>query len=566
MKRIKKRWIILALIVVVIIGVVVAGREPNIAAGSFLVLKIGGDYTESQPVGLVGRLVGFRKRVFVDLLLELQKATADERLQGVIIKVTPMTLDFAKLQELRDAIGRLRQSDKRVIAWVTGEDNSGNRAYYLASVADEVYFAANTILPLTGLRATYVFLGGVWGHLEVEMQVEQIKEYKTFGDFLVRQSMSEAHREMANALLDDMHEQFVAGIAAARRLSPAAVQASIDAPTLTPEDYVQAGLIDGIQYFGELLDRLEATPDQTVSPATYRRVKPTSVGLMRGPKVAVVYGVGGVTAEQSGWRGTGEVMEVETMVKAFKQAAGDDSIKAIVFRIESPGGSVLASDLIWEAVIGARQAKPVVVSMSGVAASGGYYIAAGATKIVAQPATLTGSIGIVFSLPNVRGLLEKVGITTETLGRGQYARLFDPSHNWSPDERQQVKRLLTTLYQTFTRKVADGRGMSLEEVERLSRGRVWTGRQAEARGLVDQLGGLQTAVQLAQEAAGIPAAATVKLVFYPTPKRLPQTLLEQFGRQAAIPRSLRQFVPYIMPFATQQHRPLFAMPMLVHIR
>jgi protease-4 len=518
--------------------------------------------------------MGSQQQIFADVLLELRKAAVDTRLQGVIVQVTPVDLDFAKVQELRGALQALQGAGKRVIAWMTGENTSGNREYYLASVADKVYVSENTMLPFTGLRARYLFLGGVWDHLDIDMQVEQIAEYKTFGDFLARKSMSEAHRNMANSLLDSLHEQFLTGIAEARGLPPVQIQALIDAPTITPEDFLEAGLIDGIRYYEDLLQELADTPGQSppiVSLATYRRVKPTSLGLMRGPKVAIVYGVGAVSTGKSGWGvPTGASMGAETITEALDQAAKDETIQAIVFRIESPGGSALASDLIWQAVIEAKQKKPIVVSMSGIAASGGYYVAAGATKIVAEPATLTGSIGVVFSLPNVHGLLTRLGINTETLERGRYARLFDASKSWSFEERQQVRRLLETLYQTFTRKVAEGRNISVEDVDRIGRGRVWTGMQAKAHGLVDELGGLDTALRLAKEEAGIPAETGVRLVHYPRPKGLLESLLKRFGGQirtgGALPPPLREFVRSLGPFAVQGHGPLFAMPMLIQIQ
>jgi protease-4 len=572
--RRKKRWIMLALVVlVVVVGVMLLRREPTIVPGSFLVLDLAGSYTEAPPADLLGRFVGPQQNLFSDVLLELQKAVVDVRLQGVILKVEPLELDFAQVQELRDALRMLRTAGKRVVAWVTGEADSGNREYYLASVADKVYFAENTMLPLLGLRSTAVFLGGIWDKLDVDMQVEQIKEYKTFGDFLARKSMSEAHREMTNSLLDSLQEQFLSGIAEARGLRPVQVQALIDAPTLAPEDFQQAGLIDGIQDFEDVLKALgepSVSPIPTVPLATYRRVQPTSVGLMRGPKIAVVYGAGTVTTGESDWGALGQSMGVDTLTETFQEVAEDETIRAIVFRIDSPGGSALASDRIWQAVVHAKSKKPVVVSMAGVAASGGYYVAAGASKIVAQPGTLTGSIGIVFLQPNAQGLLAKLGIATETLDRGRYARLFDPSKGWTAEERQQVQRLLETLYRTFIRKVAEGRGLSVDEVDRLGRGRVWTGAQAQAHGLVDQLGGLDTALRLAKEAAGIPAEVSVQLVFYPKTESLLDMLLGFWRVQtetlSALPRPLRAFVRSLAPFVGQGYGPFFAPPFLLQVR
>ena len=569
----KKRWIFLLLIVLIGIGVVILQRPPSIAPGSYLLAPIGGGYTDAPTPDLARELVGASEKNLTDLLLQLQKASVDERLQGVVLRITPLDLPFAKLQELRAAVGRLRDAGKHVIAWVMGEDFSGNGEYYLASAAEQVYFSENSFLPLIGLRSSYLFLGGVWDKLDVDMQVEQVKEYKTFGDFLVRKSMSDAHREMANSILDNLNAQLLRDLAESRRLTPDEVQRLIDAPTLTPDDFQQAGLIDGIQYFDTLLDSLkgpEGATAKTVPLGTYRRVKPTSLGLMQGPKIAVVFGVGGITTGKSGWSALGTTMGADTLTQALDAAAKNEAIEAIILRVNSPGGSALASDLIWHAVARAKQAKPVIVSMSGAAASGGYYISAGATKIVAQPATITGSIGIVFSHANVQGLLTKLGISSETLHRGQYARLFSNSQSWSPDERQQVQRVMESLYQTFTRKVAAGRSLDIETVDRIGRGRVWTGEQAKELGLVDQLGGMDTAIQLAKEAAGIAAEDSVTLVYYPKPKGLIATLLERFSRQSTVPlrlpQPLRDMVAHLIPLMDTPRGPLLLMPALLHIR
>jgi protease IV len=569
--RKRKRWIFLAIIVALVIFVIIKLRsEPHIVAGSYLVVDIGGNYAEAPPASLVSQLLGSGQKIFTELLIELRKATVDARLQGIIVKISPLDMDFAQVQELRGALQAAKTAGKRVIAWVSGESDSGNHEYYLACVADQVYFTENTLLPLIGLRATAIFLGGVWEKVGVDMQVEQMKEYKTFGDFLSRKSMSEAHREMTEALLDSLHEQLLMGIAEARGLPTTRVRASIDAPTLTSEDFLTAGLIDGIVTFDKLVEELAAAPEQLVSLATYHGVKPATVGLTGGPKIAVVYGVGAVQSGESDWGVTGEAMGAGTIVEAFREAAEDDEIQAIIFRIDSPGGSALASDLIWQAVSQAKKTKPVVVSMAGVAASGGYYIASNATKIVAQPATLTGSIGIVFSLPNVQGMLDKLGVSTETLERGRYARLFDPSKGWSPEERQQVHRLLEKLYHTFTSRVSEGRGLSIEEVDRIGRGRVWTGGQAKDLGLVDQLGGLDTALRVAREEAGIPAEMGVRLVFFPRPKHLWETLLEHLTGQVRIamplPPPVRQLVRLLAPFNSQDEGPRFVMPVLVRIK
>jgi protease-4 len=354
-------------------------------------------------------------------------------------------------------------------------------------------------------------------------------------------------------------------------VTPEAVQKLIDGPTMTPADFQRAGLIDGTQYFDEVLDSLKAagqTEAKTVSMSTYRRVKPSVLGLKPEAKIALVYGVGGIVTGDSDWSVTGRDMGSDTIVKAIDEVAEDDSIAAIVFRINSPGGSPLASDQIWHAVVRAKAKKPVVVSMSGVAASGGYYIAAGATRIVAQPATLTGSIGIVFSHANIAGLLGKLGIHTETVSRGAYARLLCPANSWSPEERQQVQRLMEDLYNTFIQKVAQGRHMEVGKVNEVGRGRVWTGAQAKDIGLVDELGGLTTAIAVAKEQIGLSANAVVQLLFFPKPKGIVTTLLERFSArsQAPLPEPLRRIANQLLLLAREGNgKPLFTMPYVLQI-
>jgi protease-4 len=571
--RRKKLWIILALAVIVIAGILLVQREPHITPGSFLVVDIGGSYTDEPSTNLVQELIGEQPQHLATLQLELQKVAVDPRLRGVILKITSVDLSFAQVQEIREALQAVQAAGKEVIAWMTGEDVSGNGEYYLASAANKVYVSDNTFLPLLGLQASFIFLGDMWEKLDIDMQVEKMKEYKTFGDFLTRESMSEAHREMANSLLDNLNKQLLSAIAAKRGLTPERVQSLIDAPTLTPEDYHQAGLIDGIRYFDDLLRELGdggATTVPTVDLATYSRVKATSLGLRRGPKIAVISGVGAITTGRSRWSASGEVMGADTILEAFDEASEDETVTAIVFRIDSPGGSALASDLIWHAVERAKQAKPVVISMSSVAASGGYYVAAGATKIVAHPATLTGSIGIVFSHANVQGLLDKLGINTEDIGRGRYAQLFAASKSWTAAERQQVQRVMEVLYHTFTRKVAVGRALSVEEVDRIGGGRVWTGAQAKEHGLVDALGGMPTALRLAKEAAGIPMGTDPQLVYYPQPQGVFTALLERLRGQLQIssplPQPLQEAMARLRALRTQEPGPRFTMPVLLRIR
>lgn len=568
----KKRWIFLFICIVAIgIGVYLSQRSPHIEPGSYLMVNIGGAFAEAPEASLTQVLLGGGQPNLTDMVLQLRKASLDDRLKGAVLRISSISLSFAELQELRDALTHFREAGKEVIAWVIGEDGSGIAEYYLASTANRVYFAENALLPILGLSANYMFLGGVWEKLDIDMQVEKVREYKTFGDLLVGREMTEAHREMANSLLDSLNDQLLQDIAKARGTTPEAVQKFIDGPTMTPEDFQQAGLIDGTQYFDEILDSLKeagATDAKTVSMATYRRVKAKVLGLVPEAKIAMIYGIGGIVTGKSNWGATGNQMGSDTIVAAIDDAAKDDAISAIVFRVNSPGGSPLASDQIWHAVVRAKAKKPVIVSMSGAAASGGYYISAGATHIVAQPATLTGSIGIVFSHANIDGLLGKLGISTETVSRGTYASLLSPANSWSPDERQQVQRLMEALYGSFIQKVARGRDMEVSAVDQVGRGRVWTGAQAKEIGLVDELGGLTTALRVAKERIALSANAAVELIFFPKPKGVVTTLLGRLGMQmkTPLPEPLKRISDRLLLMARAgSGKPLFIMPYLLSI-
>jgi len=261
------------------------------------------------------------------------------------------------------------------------------------------------------------------------------------------------------------------------------------------------------------------------------------------------------------------MLGADSVSRALKEAADVDAVRAIVFRVDSPGGSALASDLIWRATQQARKKKPVIVSMSDVAGSGGYYIAAGATKIVAQPATMTGSIGVVVARPNIHGLLGKLGINTESLGRGKFAQLQDVTTPLDPEGRQKIVAEMNHIYEVFVDRVAKGRNMSAARVNEIGRGRVWTGAQAKENGLVDEIGGFMRALQVAKDAIGIEASQEVELVFYPKPKNLLDRVGELLNTRAAIqlPASWQAVLRTIaMPF---ENGPLLTMmPMTVDVR
>jgi protease IV len=517
--RVRRRRRFLVLLGLVLLGVWLAMARPwrpTVTEGSYLLLDLSGAFQERPAGAVFEHLMTQRPAALIDLLALINAAGDDPRVAGIVAKVRTLDTGWARTEEIRNALLAFRKKGKRLIAYLEQEMAGGTRAYYLASAAEKVYVPPATSAPLTGLLAQYTFLGGLWEKADIEMNVEKIGPYKTAGDMLTRKTMSPEHREMANSLLDSVFEQVVGGIAADRSLDPALVRAAIDTAPATVNELTEAKLIDGAKMMEEL--RLELLGEE-------RRFLPASdyssaVGLTPSGtghrKVAVVYGVGPIALGSSrGGLIDGESMGSDTLAKAFRDAAEDTGVQAIVFRINSPGGSALASDLIWNAVRDAKRKKPVIVSMSDVAGSGGYYVAAGATKIFAEPGTLTGSIGVVVAKPDVRGLLARLGINTESLSRGRFARLDSWTDSLDQEEKDRVMTAMHHAYDVFLDRVAEGRGLTRARVDELGQGRVWTGAQARENGLVDELGGLDAAVRAAKEEAGIPEAENVQLVFYP---------------------------------------------------
>jgi len=516
------RYLILV-VVVIIAGSLIARallRGVKIPRGSYLVLDVGGRYVEAPPQDLLGRVLSGEERRLIEVLTMIREAQVDQRIKGMIVCLKSLDIGWAKIQDLRDALLEFKKSDKPLIVLLEQEVSGSNKEFYLASSADRIYLSPSVTAPLNGLAASAMFLGGVWDKLDIDMDVEKIREYKTFGDMLANKEMTPAHREMLNALLDSLDAQFVGGLAQGRGLDPAAVRALIEQCPVSPPEFEKAGLSNGTKYLQDLHEELGGEQTPFVEMKDYAQVDAASLGLNVGPKIAVVYGSGAITTGESGTSVEGEMIGSDTVTRAFDEAAADDSVRAIVFRVDSPGGSALASDLVWRATQAARTKKPVIVSMSDVAGSGGYYISAGANRIVAQPGTLTGSIGVVMVRPNVRGFLAKLGITTETIPRGKFADVEDLTTPLSPEARQKLIDEMQHIYNVFVDRVASGRKLTAERVNEIGRGRVWTGAQAKENGLVDELGGFQTAIQGAKQAAGIPPTEEVRLVFYPKPRSL----------------------------------------------
>jgi len=543
------------------------GRSaPQVNPGTYIQVDLGGSYREGPPPGVVDRLVWDHPTTFLDFLRLLRRIREDSRIEGVVVRVTSLSIGWAKAQEIRTALLDLRSAGKRVIGLIEQEAGGATLEYYVASAARPLYLSPSATVPVNGLAAQVLLLGGVWEKLGIEMNVEKIREYKTFGDTIANKEMTAQHREMTGSLLDSMNDQVVGDIAGARDLSDAEVRAWIDKAPSTGRELEAAKLSDGVRHIQDL--ETELSPEQPFLQAKEYKAARRNNGLMSArPQIAVVYAAGNIVSGESSGGAGGNTIGADSLSEALRTAQDDDDIKAIILRVDSPGGSALASDIIWRATQSARKRKPLVVSMSDVAASGGYYIAAGADRILALPGTLTGSIGVVSVRPYVRELLKKLGINSETIKRGRLADIDDSTTPVDAERRKRLQTEMEHIYSVFVDRVADGRRLTTERVNEIGRGRVWTGVQAKEVGLVDELGGFASAEAAAKNLAGIAEAEEPELIFLPRPSGFLGSLGDFFESRAAIAlppwmQSIREVLA--LPF--DEHTLLTLMPEHFEIR
>jgi len=526
----KSRVLIVAAVVgFVLLWLLVRSEGPSIEDGSILVLPIEGRYVESQDPSLLARIFTDTGMSFAALLSEMNKAERDDRLSRVVLRIRKLAIGWGQAQELRDAIGRLREAGRRPVAYLEVAGFSANIEYYVASAADEVQIAPAGFGGVVGLAGEYFFLGQMWKKFGIDFDVARAGRYKSAIETLTGDEMSDAYREAANSLLDSINHQFVTGIAESRGLTFATVRAVIDRAPMTPPEMVKHHLVDKIAFFDELLASFGGP---TVKASEYAQVDLASLGFDPVSQFALIYGSGNVVVGKGRENPRGNpVMASDTVAGALEEAANDPDIDAIIFRIDSPGGSVLASDIIWRALEVAKQSKkPLIASFSNVAASGGYYVAAGADAILAPPGSVTGSIGVFALRPVLEGLLDKLDIGVETLTRGAHADLLIASRPLSPETAAIMDREIEAIYQLFIERVASGRKLDLQTVDGMAQGRVWTGEQALERGLIDELGGLREAVLRAKQALDIDADADVALIPYPEVGSLTEQLADTLRR------------------------------------
>ncbi len=515
---------------ILVLSSIVARPPVEVEQGTVMEVSLGGMLEERPAMGLMEQLSGTAGNSLWDVRRALARAKNDDRIVAVKLKILSLQSGWASVAELQSYLDAFRSSEKPVYAYL-GSDLIGEKEYTVALGADKVWMPPGSAMFIDGLRAEVVFWRGTLDKLKIVPDVLALKEYKSAGERFARTEMSEHFRESLTSLLEDVQDWFVESVASRRSPDVQTVQTQINRGLLTADEAKAAGWVDAVGY----ADELEAELQTAVSIEKYKRISHSDYLLRAEPrpttrsKLAVVFAEGLIVSA-----GTGElpfqrgILSGPRVAAAIESAVKDKNVKAIVFRINSGGGSAIGSDCIWRAVQKARQAgKPVVASMSDVAGSGGYWIAMGADKIIAQPQTITGSIGVVMLKLNLRGFYELIGAKVDDVTLASNAGMFSMFENLSDEQRALLTSWMEDVYEQFKQKAGTGRGLSLDTIENIAKGRVWSGKQALEHKLIDSLGGIDEAISEAKRLANIPPSEEVSLDIYPKPR----TWLERFFAQ-----------------------------------
>ena len=523
-----------------------ATEETALPVKNYAEFTLKGAYADTKVVSTFGTSATQTLR---GLFKKLDALKTDDEIAGVVFKIDDVSIGWATLQEIRSKLHEFRAAGKEMIGYLEG---GGNAEYLLAATMDRVVLMPVGSLNLTGLRAEIMFYKGLLDKLDIQADMLAMGKYKSGVEPYMRDGMSDAFRESMTTLLDDLYAQLLNHVAESRDgITMESASDLMDRGPFTAEEALQEKLVDALQYYDELLTALKTVSEnedvQVVEPGSERKRKVPDMnsfaGLMQlfsmlNPpqrtqsdaaenQIALIYANGPILPSVESLFASMPIITPNELKEAFEKARTDDSVQAVVLRIDSPGGSALASDLIWREVMLTQREKPVVVSMGDVAASGGYYIAMAAGTIVAHPSTLTGSIGVFGGKLNMKGLYNKVGLTKEIITYGQNSTLYSDYGGFTPTERERVEKMMKTIYEDFVGKAATGRNKSFAEIDEIAQGRVWTGKQAKKLGLVDELGGLDTALSIAKEQAGFSADDAVNLIVLPKQKPFFEQLMER---------------------------------------
>lgn len=515
--------LITGFVLVVLIGVIAVfsvlslrTRPASIADGSTLILHLRGDVPESPTFTLSASppFLPQTPLTVEDLWSMLRRAASDSRIKAIVFEPDGASPGWAKMQEIHADLEQFRKSGKPLVAYLKAPDA---RAYYMASACSKIYMSPVDVLDLKGIALQLMYYKNTLDKLGVHVDVEHAGKYKDYGDQFTRTSMSPETNEVMSSIADDVYADLINTVAKGRGKDPAAVRALLDDGPFLAKQARARGLVDELRYedqvYGELASALHQSALKKITGQDYNQARPAGSG----EKVAFVVAEGTITRNSPDISST-TTLESESFDKLLNRVANDSSIKAVIVRIDSPGGEDVASDEMWRAMNELTRRKPTVVSMSDDAASGGYYMAMSGAPLIAYPATETGSIGVVFGKPDLHGLYDKIGITKDFVSRGRFALIESDYAPLNDAEKMKLRQGIDSDYEDFLSKVAAARKKPVSAIEPIAQGRVWLGDQAKANGLVDALGGIDRAIEMVKAKAGIAANAQVNLVLYP-PKR-----------------------------------------------
>jgi protease IV len=519
------------------VGVVYSISKGRVPAKAILEANFEQGLTEYVPDDPVAQVMLAQTPVVRNMVDALKRASDDNRVVALVARLGTAKMGMAQIQEMRDAVLTFRSKGKPAIAYAEtfGEAGPGNGAYYFATAFDAIYLQPSGDVNLTGLMAESPFVSGTLEKLGITPRLDHRREYKDFMYLFTERKYTEPQREATQRVVESYFSQIVQGIAKARKLSEDEVKALIGRGPFLSREALEAKLVDGLAYRDEVYAKAKEKAGAGAKLLYLSGYLERAGGpYARGQTIALIYGVGGVQRGKSAYNPVfgGVAMGSDSVTAAFRAAIEDTDVKAILFRVDSPGGSYVASDAIWREVVRARQAgKPVIVSMGNVAGSGGYFVSMAADKIVAQPATITGSIGVLGGKMLTADFWEKLGVAWDEVHTNANATMWTGTHDYTPEEWSRFQDWLDRVYDDFTSKAAQGRHLAKEKVLEAAKGRIWTGEDAKALGLVDELGGFPVALQLAKEAAGIPAGADIHVqVFPPERTSMSRILTQLLGR------------------------------------
>jgi protease IV len=517
-------------------------RKIPVADGTTIVLKLHGDIPEKPPVEFPVPFIGGPAPPTVrDVWSLLERAASDSRVKAVLVVTGDMDTGWAKANEIRDSILKFKKSGKPVYAFVR---SPGSIEYYLATAADKVFASPEDILDVKGLRAELAFFKGTLDKLGVEMEIHHVGKYKDAGDMFTQRTASPETREVINSLLDGIFGTFVQTVAQARKKTPDEVRALIDRGPFTGDDALKSGLVDALRFEDQVEGELKTALKQNELKKMSHRDYLTSAANEGGKKIAFLVGDGAIirgSGEDA--MGSDEAFSSGAFIRLLRRVASDKDVQGVIMRVDSPGGDAIASDEILREVKLLRDKKPLVISMSDAAASGGYYVAMTGDPILAYPNTITGSIGIIYGKANLRGLYDKIGVHKDIMTRGANAAIDSDYGPLTESGKQKLRETLEDFYKGFVGKAAASRKKSYDQLEPLAQGRVWLGSQAKANGLIDELGGIDKAIEMIRKQAKIPADEKIRLEPYPGRRNLLEQWLKSSSEQN-VEAKVRQYLGF----------------------